>query len=128
MLPGSPPARRRWTPAPPSPIPAMLRPSQTRGGTPGSRAGGTARDPTVDSLSRRARGGPMARRAEAVPESARKTPEEIERHWFETVYQGDRMRQLTPRAIVMGMLLGMIMACSNVYVGLKAGWSMGVAI
>jgi len=28
----------------------------------------------------------------------------------------------------MGMLLGMIMACSNVYIGLKAGWSMGVTI
>ena len=57
-----------------------------------------------------------------------KTAEEIERHWFENVYQGDRMKQLTPRALIMGMGLGMIMACSNVYVGLKAGWSMGVAI
>jgi uncharacterized oligopeptide transporter (OPT) family protein len=28
----------------------------------------------------------------------------------------------------MGMFLGMIMACSNVYIGLKAGWSMGVTI
>jgi OPT family oligopeptide transporter len=64
-----------------------------------------------------------------VLESERpRTPEEIERHWFETVYQGDRMRQLTFRAVVMGMGLGMIMACSNVYIGLKAGWSMGVAI
>lgn len=58
----------------------------------------------------------------------KRTPEEIERHWFENVYQGDRMRQLTTRAVIMGMLLGMIMVCSNVYVGLKAGWSMGVAI
>jgi len=57
-----------------------------------------------------------------------RTPEEIERHWFENVYQGDRMRQLTIRAVVMGMLLGMVMVCSNVYVSLKAGWSMGVAI
>ena len=57
-----------------------------------------------------------------------RTPEEIERDWFENVYQGDRMRQLTIRAVVMGMLLGAIMVCSNVYVGLKAGWSMGVAI
>ena len=63
-----------------------------------------------------------------APAEAPRTPEEIERHWFETVYQGDRMRQLTTRAVVMGMLLGMVMACSNVYVGLKAGWSMGVAI
>jgi len=57
-----------------------------------------------------------------------RTPEEIERHWFEHVYQGDRMKQLTLRAVLMGMLLGMVMVCSNVYVGLKAGWSMGVAI
>ena len=67
---------------------------------------------------------------ESVPpvDATPRTPEEIERHWFENVYQGDRMKQLTVRALVMGMLLGMIMACSNVYVGLKAGWSMGVAI
>src|SRR3989442_1808077 len=63
-----------------------------------------------------------------APVEAPRTPEEIERHWFETVYQGDRMRQLTVRAVIMAMLLGMVMACSNVYVGLKAGWSMGVAI
>ena len=65
--------------------------------------------------------------ADLPPERPR-TPEEIERHWFENVYQGDKMKQLTVRAIVMGMLLGMVMVCSNVYVGLKAGWSMGVAI
>jgi OPT family oligopeptide transporter len=57
-----------------------------------------------------------------------RTPEQIERHWFENVYAGDRMRQLTPRALVMGMLLGGIMSLSNVYVGLKAGWGLGVAI
>lgn len=57
-----------------------------------------------------------------------RTPEEIERNWFENVYQGDKQKQLTARAIIMGMLLGMIMACSNVYIGLKAGWSMGVTI
>jgi OPT family oligopeptide transporter len=66
---------------------------------------------------------------ETVPDVERpRTAEEIERHWFENVYQGDRMPQLTARAVVMGMLLGMVLACSNVYVGLKAGWSMGVAI
>ena len=56
------------------------------------------------------------------------SPEELERHWFENVYQGDKMKQLTARAVIMGMFLGMIMACSNVYIGLKAGWSMGVTI
>jgi OPT family oligopeptide transporter len=65
----------------------------------------------------------------AVPAAERpRTPEEIERHWFENVYAGDRMRQLTPRALIMGMLLGAFMSLSNVYIGLKAGWSLGVAI
>jgi len=59
---------------------------------------------------------------------APRTPEAIEREWFENVYAGDRMPQLTLRALVMGMLLGMLMACSNVYVGLKAGWGLGVTV
>ena len=66
---------------------------------------------------------------ETLPEIERaRTPEEIERHWFENVYQGDKMKQLTARAVIMGMLLGGIMACSNVYVSLKSGWSLGVSI
>ncbi|HEX7797584.1 MAG TPA: OPT family oligopeptide transporter [Vicinamibacterales bacterium] len=56
------------------------------------------------------------------------TPEEIERHWFEHVYRGDRMPQLTVRAMVMGMLLGAVLSVSNIYVGLKAGWTVGVGI
>jgi putative OPT family oligopeptide transporter len=66
---------------------------------------------------------------EIVPASeAPKTPEQIERDWYENVYQGDRMPQLTVRATIMGMLLGAVLSTSNVYVGLKLGWSMGVAI
>ena len=65
---------------------------------------------------------------ETIPAQTPQTPEEIEREWFENVYAGDRMPQLTLRAMIMGMLLGMIMACSNVYVSLKVGWSLGVAI
>jgi len=72
---------------------------------------------------------PTDTKSTAAPAPDRpRTPEEIERDWFENVYQGDKMRQLTLRAVVMGMMLGAIMVCSNVYVGLKAGWSMGVAI
>ena len=56
------------------------------------------------------------------------TPEEIERQWYETIYAGDNVRQLTPRVVVMGMVLGAVMAASNVYVGLKVGWSLGVSI
>jgi uncharacterized oligopeptide transporter (OPT) family protein len=66
---------------------------------------------------------------ERVPQAeTRRTPEEIERDWFENVYAGDRMPQLTARALIMGMLLGGVMSTSNIYVGLKAGWSLGVAI
>lgn len=56
------------------------------------------------------------------------TPEQIERHWYENVYQGDSIPQLTLRAVVMGMLLGGFMSLSNLYVGLKTGWGLGVAI
>jgi len=58
------------------------------------------------------------------------TPAEIERQWYEKVYigRGDRMPQLTLRAIVMGMVLGGILSLTNLYVGLKAGWGFGVAI
>ena len=64
----------------------------------------------------------------ASPVERPRTPEEIERDWLVNVYQGDRMRQLTVRAAVMGMLLGSLMCVSNLYVGLKIGWSLGVAI
>ena len=57
-----------------------------------------------------------------------RTADEIERNWFENVYQGDKQKQLTLRAAITGMLLGAIMCVSNVYVGLKIGWSLGVAI
>ena len=58
------------------------------------------------------------------------TPEEIERQWFEKIYRGrgDSMRQLTWRAVLMGSALGGILSLTNLYIGLKSGWSMGVAI
>ena len=58
------------------------------------------------------------------------TPEEIERQWFEQVYtgRGDRDKQLTVRAVVMGGFLGMFMSISNLYTTLKLSWLFGVAI
>ena len=58
------------------------------------------------------------------------TPEEIERQWFEQVYRGrgDRMPQLTWRAVLMGSVLGGVLSLTNLYIGLKAGWGFGVAI
>jgi OPT family oligopeptide transporter len=58
------------------------------------------------------------------------TPEEIERQWFEQVYRGrgDSMKQLTWRAVLMGSVLGGVLSLTNLYIGLKSGWAMGVAI
>jgi OPT family oligopeptide transporter len=50
-----------------------------------------------------------------------------ERYWLENVYQGGA-RQLTVRAVIAGMIIGMVMCLSNLYVVLKTGWSMGVTI
>jgi OPT family oligopeptide transporter len=58
------------------------------------------------------------------------TPDEIERQWFQQVYtgRGDRMAQLTWRAVLMGSVLGGVLSLTNLYIGLKAGWGFGVAI
>jgi putative OPT family oligopeptide transporter len=58
------------------------------------------------------------------------TPEEIERQWFEKIYRGrgDSMKQLTWRAALMGSVLGGVLSLTNIYIGLKSGWGMGVAI
>jgi OPT family oligopeptide transporter len=56
-----------------------------------------------------------------------KSPPEIELEWFRNVYRGD-MPQLTTRAVLMGCLLGAVMSVSNLFVGLKTGWGLGIAI
>ena len=55
------------------------------------------------------------------------TPAETDARWLAEVYRGDEP-QLTPRAVLTGMALGAVLAISNLYVGLKAGWALGVAI
>jgi uncharacterized oligopeptide transporter (OPT) family protein len=44
------------------------------------------------------------------------------------VYRGDKEPDLTVRAVVAGMIFGGLMSLSNLYVGLKSGWCMGVDI
>src|SRR5215468_445285 len=61
-----------------------------------------------------------------LPEDA--TPEQKDEHWYRYYYQGDKMPQLTVRAVVMGGILGMLMAASNLYTTLAIGWGFGVAI
>jgi hypothetical protein len=46
------------------------------------------------------------------------TPQEIEDQWYEEVYRGrgDRMPQLTWRAVLMGSLLGGVLSITNLYI------------
>jgi uncharacterized oligopeptide transporter (OPT) family protein len=57
-----------------------------------------------------------------------KSVEERDREWLANVYKGDSEPQLTVRAVVSGMIFGGIMSLSNLYVGLKSGWGLGVDI
>jgi len=56
-----------------------------------------------------------------------KTPGQIELEWFQEHYRGD-MPQLTVRAVLIGSVLGGLMSLSNLYIGLKTGWAVGIAI
>lgn len=54
--------------------------------------------------------------------------EQAQLDWFNNVYQGDHVPQLTVRAVLMGGVLGSLMSISNLYTSLKLGWAFGVAI
>lgn len=55
------------------------------------------------------------------------TREQKDRWWLDHVYRGD-MPQLTLRAAATGFLLGGVLAATNLYVGAKTGWSLGVGV
>ena len=59
-------------------------------------------------------------------------PEEVltfdEPTWYARAYRGEDVPQLTVRAVMMGTALGFLLAFTNVYIGLKTGWHLGVAI
>lgn len=57
-----------------------------------------------------------------------KSVNDPEREWLKNVYRGESEPQFTLRSFVMGSILGAFMAMSNLYVGLKTGWGLGVAI
>ncbi len=65
---------------------------------------------------------------DAPPLPTEGTPEEKDAWWHEHVYKGDRMPQLTLRAVLMGGFLGMAMSAANLYTTLAIGWAFGVAI
>ena len=53
--------------------------------------------------------------------------EQKDEWWLKNVYRGD-MPQLTLRSAITGMLLGGILSLTNLYVGIKTGWTLGVGI
>jgi uncharacterized oligopeptide transporter (OPT) family protein len=63
-----------------------------------------------------------------TPEQVRDwTLEEKDRWWLENIWRGD-MPQLTVRSAITGMLLGGLLSLTNLYVGIKTGWTLGVGI
>ncbi|NOU30410.1 MAG: OPT/YSL family transporter [Polyangiaceae bacterium] len=56
-------------------------------------------------------------------------PEEVQKftetEWYERAYRGD-VPQLTLRAVAMGTFLGFFLSFTNIYIGLKTGWFLGV--
>lgn len=71
-----------------------------------------------------------AEKSEAAPKAPppMQEGEDPEHYWFKHVYRGPGVPQLTWRAVIMGALIGGLMSLSNLYVGLKTGWGLGVAI
>lgn len=80
----------------------------------------------------------LFQKAPKTPEEAKSfepleiSPDQVlemsEEEWYETIYRGDSVPQLTVRATIMGSILGFLLAFTNLYVGLKTGWGLGVAI
>jgi uncharacterized oligopeptide transporter (OPT) family protein len=81
--------------------------------------------------------GHLQRPARTPEEIARSGPLELspdevaeldEAAWYDRVYRGDELPQLTLRALLMGSALGFLLSFTNLYIGLKTGWGLGVAI
>ncbi|RKI65264.1 OPT family oligopeptide transporter, partial [Corallococcus sp. AB049A] len=56
------------------------------------------------------------------------TQAEVDTYWLTHVYQGDRLPQLTLRAVALGAGLGVLTCATNLYAGLKTGVAFGVAV
>jgi uncharacterized oligopeptide transporter (OPT) family protein len=55
------------------------------------------------------------------------TLKEKDEWWLKNIYRGN-MPQLTMRSALTGMVLGSILSLTNLYVGIKTGWTLGVGI
>jgi OPT family oligopeptide transporter len=70
---------------------------------------------------------PDAKPIDKHPDGTPMTQDEIDTYWLRHVYK-PHVPQLTPRAVITGMLLGGLMSLSNLYVGLKTGWGLAVTV
>ena len=55
------------------------------------------------------------------------TREQKDRWWLENIFRGN-MPQLTLRAACTGFLLGGVLSATNLYIGAKTGWTLGVGV
>ncbi len=55
------------------------------------------------------------------------TREQKDSWWLANVYRGN-MRQLTIRSAVTGFILGGLLSATNLYIGAKTGWTLGVGL
>ncbi|HVU63913.1 MAG TPA: hypothetical protein VHC70_08045, partial [Phycisphaerales bacterium] len=53
--------------------------------------------------------------------------EEKDRWWLANVYRGN-MPQLTIRSAITGFILGGLLSATNLYIGAKTGWTLGVGL
>lgn len=77
--------------------------------------------------SRKTRGVGMAIKQLTDDQVKSMTLAQKDKWWFENVYQGNAP-QLTIRSAITGMLLGGILSLTNLYVGIKTGWTLGVGV
>lgn len=74
----------------------------------------------------------MSETATPSPVEADIPPDKVlemdEEEWYRRVYKGESVPQLTARSVFLGSALGFLLAFTNLYVGLKTGWGLGVAI
>ncbi|WP_426751468.1 OPT family oligopeptide transporter [Myxococcus sp. Y35] len=56
------------------------------------------------------------------------TPEALDSFWLREVFQGDRVPQLTLRAVLLGSGIGIVTCATNLYAGLKMAVAFPVAI
>ena len=55
------------------------------------------------------------------------TLEEKDRWWLNNVYKGN-VPQLNLRSALTGMILGGVLSLTNLYIGIRTGWTLGVGV